>query len=233
MLFKDNLTAQIKYLKQEQTRITKELNHLPEGKLCRKTSKGKTYFYEFKNQKYTSLANNKPLLKSYLQKNDLESRLQRVQYNLSLLESVDKEYTGYSPPDYLWDTLGSDENPFYKEHKIHNCNGIFYRSKSEMLIARTLNFYGIEFKYEPAYTIDGKTIYPDFVIKRPKDGKIFIWEHCGRMDLEKYEVKTATRIETYHYNGFYLWDNLILSFDKDDGSLDMDTIDRIIKLYLL
>ena len=41
------------------------------------------------------------------------------------------------------------------------------------------------------------------------------------------------RLDDFHAEGINLWDNLILSFDRPDGSVDVDYIDKIIRLYLL
>ena len=101
------------------------------------------------------------------------------------------------------------------------------------MIAAMLTSYEIEFKYEVKLNLHGFNIYPDFYIKRPKDGKIFIWEHFGLVADETYLNKTFNKLNNYHRGGYDLWDNLIVSFDQEDGSLNIDTIDKIIHLFLL
>ena len=41
------------------------------------------------------------------------------------------------------------------------------------------------------------------------------------------------RLEELHEAGFNLWDNLLISFDSEDGSIDSDFVERMVKLYLL
>ena len=65
------------------------------------------------------------------------------------------------------------------------------------------------------------------------DKKIFLWEHFGKIDDEEYVRKIFFKLQDYHNAGINLWDNLIITFDQADGSLNADYIDRIIKLYLL
>jgi len=85
-------------------------------------------------------------------------------------------------------------------------------SKSEMLIASILTSYNIEFKYEITIRHGYRKLYPDFVIKWPKDGEIFYWEHAGLTKREDYVLDLHARL---------------------DGSVDVDYIDKIIRLYLL
>ena len=59
------------------------------------------------------------------------------------------------------------------------------------------------------------------------------WEHAGVTHKEEYIMKLYGRLDEYHAMGIDLWDNLILSFDGPDGSLNADQIEKIIRLYLL
>ena len=101
------------------------------------------------------------------------------------------------------------------------------------MVAMVLDSHGLEFKYEVALRINGLTIYLDSVIKRKRDGKIFIWEHFGLIYLDKYRRNMYERLEELHQAGFNPWDNLLMSFDSEDGSIDVDFVERMVKLYLL
>ena len=41
------------------------------------------------------------------------------------------------------------------------------------------------------------------------------------------------KLAAYHDAGYDIWNNLIISFDNKNGSLDIDSIEKIITLYLL
>ena len=60
---------------------------------------------------------------------------------------------------------------------------------------------------------------------RKRDGKEIYWEHDGRMDDPKYAEKAVRKINSYIANGYFLGDNLIVSFESSGNVLN----DRIIK----
>lgn len=233
MWYIDSLKAQVDYLERERERIYNQLRVLPEGKLIKKVAKGKTYYYVQKGTKLISLKDKAKLKNEYLFRNGLKQTLVAVEQNIPLLQRTIKSYRPLSVIDTYWNSIEDQQNGYYDEHRVHIYQGVNYRSKSEMLIAMALTSYGIEFKYESKMYVNGRYIYPDFVIRRPKDGKVFIWEHFGKMQDDEYRYKNINRIEEYHQEGFYLWDTLIASFDLGKNSINMDYIDKIIKLYLL
>lgn len=233
MWFRDVLIAQLNYFEREKERIQNQIRVLPKGTLIKKTAKGKIYFYLKKGKKLLSLRKEEKLKNDYLFRDNLQQQLTAIDRNIPLLQRVIKNYHPLVELNTLWMSIEAQQNGYHAENRVHIYRGVVYRSKSEMLIAMALTSYGIEFKYESKMYVNGRYIYPDFVIKRPKDGKIFIWEHFGKMEEDEYRHKNINRIEGYHQAGYYLWDNLIASFDLGKNSINMDYIDKIIKLYLL
>ncbi len=233
MWFRDVLIAQLNFLEREKERIQNQIRVLPKGRLVKKSAKGKKYFYLQKGKKLLSLRKEEKLRNEYLFRDNLQHELTAIDRNIPLLQRAIKSYHPLVELNTLWATIEAQQNTFHDEHRVHVWCGIRFSSKSEMLIAMALTSYGIEFKYESKMYVNVRYIYPDFVIKRPKDGKIFIWEHFGKMQEDDYRHKNINRIEEYHQAGFYLWDNLIASFDLGKNSINMDYIDKIIKLYLL
>ncbi len=233
MWFRDNIRAQLIYLEREQKRIQNQLRVLPKEKLVRKCAHGKEYYYFEMKGRRISLQGNPKAMKEYLFRDRLQRQLRAIEYNIPLLKRVIKNYRPLIEINSDWASIEPQQNSNFDENRAHVWNGIAFLSKSEMLIAMALTSYGIEFKYESKMYVNGRYIYPDFVIKRPKDGKIFIWEHFGKMHEDGYRHKNINRLEEYHQEGYYLWDNMIASFDRGKNSIDMDYIDKIIKLYLL
>lgn len=233
MWFRDNLVAQLTYLEREKERICNQLRVLPKEKLIKKHAHGKEYYYfELKGTK-VSLFGQSKLISEYLFRDSLQKQLIAINQNIPILQRAIKSYRPLTEVDFKWDDIEAQQNTFYDEQRVHVWQGIRFASKSEMLIAMALTSYGIEFKYESKLYVNGRYIYPDFIIKRPKDGKVFIWEHFGKMHEDGYRQKNINRLEEYHQSGYYLWDNLIASFDLGKNSINMDYIDKIIKLYLL
>lgn len=233
MCFRDSLIAQLEYLQREKERITNQLRVLPKEKLIEKHAHGRRYYYIEASGKRISLYGKADLISKYLFRNNLQRQLITINKNIPILQRVIKSYRPLTDFNTDWNYLEDQQNDYYDEHRVHIYQGVNYRSKSEMLIAMALTSYGIEFKYESKMYVNGRYIYPDFVIRRPKDGKVFIWEHFGKMQEDEYRYKNVNRLEEFHQEGFYLWDNLIASFDLGKNSINMDYIDKIIKLYLL
>ena len=58
----------------------------------------------------------------------------------------------------------------------------FVRSKSEAMIAQLLKQNQIPYRYECQLILDDMEIYPDFTIRHPRTGEVFIWEHFGLLE---------------------------------------------------
>ncbi len=117
--------------------------------------------------------------------------------------------------------------------EIYTRKGERVRSKSEKLIADTLNENGIEYKYECPLELRGYgKIYPDFTILSRKKGKTIYWEHDGRMDDPKYAEKAVRKINSYIRNDIIPGERLILTFETEKTILSDDAIYKIIEYYL-
>lgn len=101
--------------------------------------------------------------------------------------------------------------------------GLKVRSKSELLIAEKLDSYGIPYRYDQ---VIGNTRYifsPDFTIKT-KRGFIY-WEHCGKMSDSDYRAYNKWKLSQYESMKIVPWDNLIITYDQNDGDFDMRIIE--------
>ena len=74
---------------------------------------------------------------------------------------------------------------------------------------------------------NGKFDYklPDFTFEY--NGKKFYWEHLGMLSLDSYRKSWERKSQWYETNGYS--EQLIISKDGLDGSIDSETIDKIIK----
>jgi hypothetical protein len=108
------------------------------------------------------------------------------------------------------------------------------RSKSEKIIADTLNDLGIEYKYECPLRLKGVGIvYPDFTILRKRDGRQIYWEHDGRMDEPEYAEKAIRKINSYINNRIFPGDTLIISYESSKVLLDDRVIKSLIEKFVL
>ena len=113
--------------------------------------------------------------------------------------------------------------------------GIRVRSKSEVLIANTLEKFNIPFLIELPYYLDGAGwVNPDFSILVVRERRVKIWEHHGMLDDRDYrENNFLKKNAAYLSNGFFPGDNLIQTFESQKTPLSIPVIELIIRKYLL
>lgn len=118
------------------------------------------------------------------------------------------------------------------ELKHRTTHGLWLRSKSEVLIAE--KFYGhmIPFRSEEVIATPRGIVVPDFIVPG-RDGKLYYWEHAGMMDKEEYREKHRHSLEKYESIGIVPWKNLIVTYDDEDGGIDLERIEMEIKTKLL
>lgn len=149
----------------------------------------------------------------------------------NLLRMIGSNMPLYSLDDWKWMKADYETNPFrIEELKYKTRGGVKVRSKSERIIAERLEAWGIPFRTEMRMNISGKTVYPDFVIRRA-DGTLIVWEHLGLMDDGEYHKKAIEKIELYRESGFVQHKNLICTWEED--IISGDDIDDIIKRFIL
>ena len=117
-----------------------------------------------------------------------------------------------------------------KLHRFKTSDGIYVKSKSELIIYEFLKSKGVVFLYERPLLIQNNLRYPDFTILRPSDGKIFIWEHFGMMDIESYAIRARQKIREYSCAGYWPFYNFIITYDFGDGKIDMIELERLLKM---
>lgn len=124
-------------------------------------------------------------------------------------------------------------NGFYEDRLIHKTKrGEMVRSKSEVIIANMLYDSGIDYTYEKELLLkNGITAHPDFTIY--KGGKEIYWEHLGMLQKSSYRQSWEKKRKSYAEMGIIEGQNLIVSKDGMDGSLDSQEIDKLIKEHLL
>ncbi len=120
-----------------------------------------------------------------------------------------------------------------EELALYTERGESVRSKSEKIIADKFFFAGIPYVYELPLKLRGYgTVYPDFTVLNKRTRKAYYWEHLGMMDMEEYCNKSIKKIETYHRNGIYLGEELILTFETKDHPLNSKEVQRLVEKFL-
>lgn len=134
-----------------------------------------------------------------------------------------------------WKKISYRGKDFYNNAaEYYTIKGERVRSKSELIIADTLERENIPYRYEyPIYMKGIGRIYPDFTVLNVKKRKELVWEHFEMMDIPEYAENFVQKINSYVKNGYYQGENLICTFETKDNPLNLKTIKSIIKHYFV
>ncbi len=110
-------------------------------------------------------------------------------------------------------------------------NNEIVRSKTETLIADKLKQAGVPYKYEEALQLGRRVVYPDFTILDKRTRKVYIWEHFGMVDNPEYQDKMLDKIDLYAEHGYFMNDNLIITFEAANHPISTVALNRIVKRF--
>lgn len=116
--------------------------------------------------------------------------------------------------------------------ELFTSKGERVRSKSEIIIADTLNRLGIPYRYEFPLQLGKIVVHPDFYCLNTRTRKEYVWEHFGMMDNLEYAGSAAKKIKTYQEGGYFPGDNFIFSMETSDSPINTKQIKEIIEKYL-
>lgn len=149
------------------------------------------------------------------------------------LQGIPEEYFFPEQNKDCWANQPYEMSNYKPEEKKHTTSrGLKVRSKSEVLIAEMLYIFNIQFRYEQVIRINGIVLVPDFTIKLP-DGRIFYWEHCGLMSSKEYREHQKWKMEIYEKGDIVPWKNLIVTYDDEEGNINVGIIESEIKNKLI
>lgn len=121
---------------------------------------------------------------------------------------------------------------YYEANLIHKTmRGEMVRSKSEVIIANRLYDNHVDYEYEKELRLDGILKIPDFTIDDPESGELIYWEHCGMMSDPKYREKWEAKKIFYERHGIVEGENLIVTYDDENGGVDSQVIQKYIDQY--
>ena len=133
-----------------------------------------------------------------------------------------------------WMKDSYETNPKNPEHLTHKVStNEIVRSKSEAMIIKILKQYNIPYRYEAKLTLGNTIIYPDFIIRHPKTGEYFYWEHFGLLDKSSYVKDMHFKLQTFTSHGIMPGINLIVTFENQDNPLTFEMIEMMVKYHFL
>ncbi len=107
------------------------------------------------------------------------------------------------------------------------------RSKSEAMIAWELFENRVPYRYECDLNTPFGVLHPDFTVRHPQNGTLFIWEHFGLMDDPQYVNNSFAKVQTYLKLGYLPSEDLILTYENAESPLDMNYIKMLVRHYFL
>lgn len=250
MCFEQNrLEKQIKALESK-------IQEFPEGKLICTQNENRSKWYVSDGHNSVYLPKNqqqfaeKLALKKYLSLlcEDMHHEKKAIEYYLRHHKISKAEDLLINEPEFqkllsstfksrlqeLTDWMNSpyETNKKYPEQRIYKTSsGNMVRSKSEVLIDMALYTNKIPFRYECELILGNIVIYPDFTIKHPKTGKIYYWEHFGKMDDNKYASQASAKLQTYIESGIIPTIDLIATYETKENPLDYEMVEKVIADY--
>lgn len=234
-----------------------ELSKLPEGRLYREMIRGESYYYHVmgygKERTRKGITKNTRLVYQLARKEYLMIEIKKQEESMKLIsdistkmnlqswidaaETVSKKFPAMPPEVFLlgdqYESQPIHRSTMFMEGTIHRTQrGVMVRSKSELIIADMLESLGIPYQYEVDLPYDDYHLCPDFTVIRPRDGKVIFWEHFGMTHEEEYLRKMDIKMDRYRSMNIQPWNNLIISYDREDGSLDVCLIRALVDGWL-
>lgn len=115
---------------------------------------------------------------------------------------------------------------FSEELKHDSSLGVKVRTKSELTLLELHAKIGTPFHYDQVVEINGQLVSPDFLCVSRR-GTIFLHEHMG-VHTESYQERSRRKLALYLSAGFIPGKNLILTYDKEDGSMNLPLAEALI-----
>lgn len=135
-----------------------------------------------------------------------------------------------------WDEETYEPYDAYSEYKVYETDrGEMVRSKSEVIIANILNQHKscLDYKYERPLKLMDKSgkeivIHPDFTIINKLSGKIYYYEHVGRLDETRYATDFVKKMELYTANHIMQGKELLMTYEATGAPLNVACVRKIV-----
>ena len=233
--------------------LEQELAETGSGKLHVRHRKGKVYFREYIGGKQRGVTKQEDRIYKLARKEIVLDCLDKRRKSLETLEEaasrikalektdkveevlkrfhmLDKDRIIFSEEQLKWISECESQNPYKREYlRYQTKNGVLTRSKSERFIGDFLSSHGVLYRYEPELIIEGRHVYPDFLVLCP-DGHSVIWEHLGMMENSDYFTKAMLKISEYRKIGYTQHRNLICTYEED--LTDLKKLEEILYRFL-
>src|SRR5665648_929213 len=206
-------------------RFEKEIPTFPEGSLSLKKVKGNAYIYlHNKTLSETRLLSPKKkedadIIEKIRKKYFVKKSISQLRKNKKIMDSLLRNLIPFDPGE-----IRNHMSSVYKEVQI-----IEWKSKMELALEK----WKVKNEDENSLNIRGQKFFPDFTIFRSFDNRIIYWEHFGMINDTEYKKNMEMKLLAYGNSEIIPWDNLVLTFDSNEGCIDVSMISSIIDKMLL
>ena len=222
-------------------------------------SRGHSYYRIKTPNGFKHISNDDPRIARTSARQFYSDMQKRLRQNLELLGKVSAMFKPYSPESVIeglpaafivsahemYKELGLFDPDIWQERTVFNDEsqpesriirtrqGFVVRSRVEALIAEMYYDKGIFVEYEePLYVGNGRFIHPDFTIHTDNARSIRFHEHAGLMVDPDYRNELRWKIERYQDLGYRIGKDVLITYDGENGSLELDEISKQIDLFV-
>ena len=134
----------------------------------------------------------------------------------------------------LWRNVKCHPRPFAPDApEFFTARGERVRSKSEVIIADSLDRHKIPYRYEfPLELKNGDIYHPDFLCLNLRTRQEFIWEHFGMMDKTDYAENTVRKLKVFSENKIFPGKNLLITMESSKIPLSSRQVEVLITEFL-
>ena len=239
-----------------QNRLQRLKSKVPEGYMLRAVKhKGSSQFFVRKNEKETNgtyikkkdrsfaellaqIEYNQELLHAIEKEISELQNLQTIPANNPYTTALEKinplkrsliRMPYVSDEDYCLEWI-KQEYPImgFKEGapEYYTKKGLRVRSKSEIIIAETLDKYEIPYLYEKPIKLSvNRIVHPDFTLLNTINRKELCWEHFGMMDDIEYRNNAFNKIRDYESNGYCQGVNFVWTWETSKLPINTKAVD--------
>lgn len=115
-----------------------------------------------------------------------------------------------------------------KKDKNYPYGGRIYRSRAEMGFAEILDKYGLEFKYDVVFNVDGQLISVDFLILFREFNRCAFIEYCGICNKPSYSRHNDIKVTDARLAGIYQGRDLFIVDGDADYTPGADMMEIIV-----
>lgn len=251
----------LRTMRERQRNLVSELAAAPDGQLLLVQKAGRAIMQQYKEEhgqkRRLSLAGKPDLTAALIRKRYAEAELQLLKKDIaviaellqrynpvdyqSILEMLPEKYRQFEKSQYLeghpnppdaWMYMPYEQSSYHPEQKVHaTSQGLYVRSKSEVLLAEKLYEMKIPFRYEQTLKIGKFTVAPDFTCNAKK--QLVYIEHCGLTGNPEYMKHHKWKMDLYESVGIVPWKNLIVTYEDENGFVNLAVMEAQLKAMLL